>query len=387
VTITATSADDPSKTVTTTVTVVAVLPVFTTNPLPQVLVPGNPATFTAVASAPVAAPITVYAWERSNDLGVTWAPVGTNSPTYTTPALATTDNGALFRVTATNGNGSTTSTTAGVNQTLTLTVNGTPIELVLMPAGSFLMGQSETINSDDPKAQPAHTVTFAKPFYMAKYPVTQAQWISIMGSNPSTYCSANTTGVTDDLQRPVETVSFDDITTPATGFMDMLNAAATTKPGGSSFSLPSEAEFEYAIRAGSTGLNNYYFGSYDSGTTDPAVLALIDAYMWSNHNGLNITQAVGQKLPNAWGLFDMAGNVWSTCADDWHASYGVTGAGIPALPTDGTAWVDTPRAAQRAFRGGSFSHPQHYGQSKARGIDLATLRSNSSGFRVVLHLP
>ena len=126
---------------------------------------------------------------------------------------------------------------------------------------------------------------------------------------------------------------------------------------------------------------------------DPTILALIDTYLWSSRNSASITIPLGSthpvksKLPNAWGLYDMAGNVWQLCQDDWHASYAATGTGVPALPIDGTAWMDTPRSTLRAFRGGSWQHNSHYGQSKARGSDLHTFRALTDGFRVVLQLP
>jgi formylglycine-generating enzyme required for sulfatase activity len=188
--------------------------------------------------------------------------------------------------------------------------------------------------------------------------------------------------------------------------MDMLNAAATTKPASSLFRLPTEAEYEFACRAGTTGESNYYFGKYDPAL--PADATTIDTYMWSSNNStspsapgytVGFTQFVGQKLPNAWGLYDMIGNVWEVCQDDWHDLYdvtseytgivnGVSPTGVTVVaPTTDIAWVDSPRALSRSFRGGSCQVGQHYGQSKARGSDLANSRKETQGFRVVLQLP
>lgn len=389
---------NPAGTSVRAATTVAVLPVFTTQPAPLVLVPTSTATFTAVVSS--ASPITAFTWERSNDSGTTWTLVNTGTPPsspYTTPVLAASDNGALFRAIATNAHGSAISMAAGLNQALNVVAGSTSIDLVMVPAGSFTMGETDTapvIVSSNPAALTAHAVTIGKAFYVAKVPCTQAQWLAIMGINPSSFTTDDVPSSGDHLTRPVEMVSFDDITTPTTGFLAQLNAAtAGTRPPGSVFRLPTEAEYEYAFRAGSTGQNNYYFGSYDSGSINSTVLDLIDTYLWSSRNSaspaypLGSTRPVGMRLPNAWGLHDMAGNVWQVCQDDWHDSYDATGTGVPTLPVDGTAWVDSPRAARRVFRGGSWQHNSHYGQSKSRGRDLPNSRDFTLGFRVVLEVP
>ncbi|MBI1752337.1 MAG: SUMF1/EgtB/PvdO family nonheme iron enzyme, partial [Acidobacteria bacterium] len=274
--------------------------------------------------------------------------------------------------------------------TLSVMANGVPIDLVLVPAGAFTLGEQETTIVSETNALPAHGVTIAKAFYVAKTLTTQAQWLAVMGINPSANSVVNG-AATDDLTRPVETVSFNDITTASTGFVAMLNAAATAKPSGSAFRLPTEAEFEYALRSGSAGADNYFFGSFDPGGADPtAAYAAIDSYIWSNHNTDGVTtQPVAQKLPNAWGLYDMAGQVWQAVQDDWHANYGVTGAGIPALPVNGTGWVDDVSAnnLQCSYRGGAVDVSVRYGQTKIRGPYAKTFRDFNTGFRLVLQLP
>ena len=266
-------------------------------------------------------------------------------------------------------------------ETLSLTVNGIPFELVLVPAGTFTMGETETTIGSYPVALSPHSVTIARAFYVAKVPCTQAQWLAIMGSNPSNFSAPD---YAEDLGRPVEKVSFDDITAPSTGFLDLLNAAALTRPAGSGFRLPSEAEFEHACRAGST--TNYYFGAFNpgAGASDVATIA---TYIWSSSNSAGMTHPVGQLRPNAWGLYDMAGLVWQLCQDDWHASYDVTGIGIPARPDDGTAWVDIPGGAERTYRGGEFDAASEFCQSKFRQPYLQTYRDVNAGFRLVLQLP
>jgi formylglycine-generating enzyme required for sulfatase activity len=320
------------------------------------------------------------------------------------------------------GGGSPHTATTNVNYPpATLTVTGSgglSIDLVLVPGGVFTMGQTNTSGGvDEPTALPTHPVTIGKAFYMAKFPCTQAQWVAIMGSNPSTFTAANdftVPGLPADplFLRPVEQVSFDDITTATTGYLDLLNAAAsaslTSQLAGATFRLPTEVEYEFACRAGTTGESNYYFNPDPNTDLDPIVptdSTTIDGYMWSITNSTNasypagFTQLVGQKPANPWGLYDIIGNVWEICQDDWHDLYDVTSeypgtigpvssTGVTLLaPSTDIAWVDSPRAANRAFRGGSCQHGQHYGQSKARGTDVHTMRSATDGFRVVLQLP
>lgn len=225
------------------------------------------------------------------------------------------------------------------------------MDFVLVPAGAFTMGS----DAPEDNAPAPHTVTFRKAFYMARTELTQAQWMAIMGANPSQF-----TG--DTLA--VETVSWDAIRTPGTGFLDQLNTALP----GCGFRLPSEAEWEYACRAGTT--TAYFFGA---DTTS------LGTYAWIAPSG---TQAVGTKAPNPWGLYDLAGNVWEWNEDDYHSVY--TGA-----PLDGSAWVDAPRGANRVLRGGSSISPfdQHYFRSASRGYNGSDHADASIGFRVVVPVP
>ncbi|WLT30232.1 SUMF1/EgtB/PvdO family nonheme iron enzyme [Geothrix sp. PMB-07] len=260
--------------------------------------------------------------------------------------------------------------------TLTVAAGSTSIDMVLVPGGTYTMGESETTIGSEAVALPPHSVTLAKAFYVAKVPVTQAQWSALMsGNNPSDFVGPTF---------PVTNVSFDDITAPTTGFLDSLNAAASAKPTGSTFRLPTDAEFEYATRAGTT--TNFYFGSYDTGV--PADQSVVDTFVWSNSNSAGAIHPVGALLPNAWGLYDMSGLIWQLCQDDWHADYAASGPGIPALPVNGSAWVDSPRAAGRVYRGGSWAGAPWQAQSKFRGpYNHNDALNNNAGFRVVLQLP
>ena len=162
---------------------------------------------------------------------------------------------------------------------------------VWIPAGRFRMGSryNEAGREDD---ETPHVVTITRGFWLGKYEVTQAQWMAVMGENPAHFQA-------DGAERPVERVSWDD----CCEFVRRLGA----KGGG--FRLPTEAEWEYAARAGRT--TPYAFGS------DPGLLA---AHAWHDMNSGSETHPVGTVEPNAWGLFDMAGNVWEWC-NDYYGPY------------------------------------------------------------------
>ena len=218
--------------------------------------------------------------------------------------------------------------------------NGIGMELILVPAGSFMMG-SESGKADE---KPRHEVTISQPFYMGKYEVTQAQWQAVMGSNPSNFKGDNL---------PVEQVSWDD----AIAFIARLNA----QKDGYSYRLPTEAEWEYACRAGTTG---DYAGD-------------LDAMAWYDKNSGSKTHDVGTKLPNAFGLFDMHGNVWEWCQDWYHDSYN-------GAPADGSAWLSGGEQKYRVLRGGSWDSDAANLRSAYRYWDTPDYRGGGNGgFRVV----
>ncbi len=231
-----------------------------------------------------------------------------------------------------------------------------PLEMVWIPPGSFMMGSPEDEQGRLDSEGPQREATIPEGFWMSKYPITQAQWQAVMGNNPSRDKGDN---------RPVEMVSWNDIR-GTEGYLEQLNK---THPG-YNFRLPSEAEWEYAYRAGTT--TRFYWGD-DMNHTQ------IDDYAWYNKNSSSITKDVGQKLPNTWGLHDMAGNVYEWCEDDYYGNYN-------GAPTDGSAWVDSPRSTRRLLRGGSWdSHPNLCRAADRRYYGPVS-RYFFFGFRVVFAL-
>jgi len=217
--------------------------------------------------------------------------------------------------------------------------NGVKMELALIPAGTFTMGADD--GSEDQK--PPHPVTISKPFHIGKHEVTQKQWQAVMGENPSRFKG-------DGL--PVENISWDD----CQEFCKKLSAKA-----GKEVRLPTEAEWEYACRAGSTG--KYCFGDSKDG---------LETYAWYDMNSALATHQVGQKKPNAWGLHDMHGNVWEWCADR-DGKYEAEGATDPAGPSSG---------ALRILRGGAWTCDARLCGSAVRLDDRPHSHNSLFGLRV-----
>jgi formylglycine-generating enzyme required for sulfatase activity len=198
------------------------------------------------------------------------------------------------------------------------------IVLRLVPAGEFDMGSQispeEAARKHGGQAEwyideyPLHKVKISEPFYIGKYEVTQKQWKAVMGSNPSRWTGDNL---------PVEKVNWN-------------NAQAFCRKAGGGLRLPSEAEWEYACRAGSKA--RWCFGD-NEGTRGEY------AWYWGNRDFK--THKVGKKKPNAWGLYDIHGNVWEWCEDVWHSNYN-------GAPSDGRAWTTGGDQSSRVCRGGSW---------------------------------
>jgi len=243
-----------------------------------------------------------------------------------------------------------------------------PLELVRIPAGSFQMGSPETERSRDSAEGPVHTVTINYDFYLGKYEVTQEQWLAVMGVWPGT-APSSADGIGDIY--PAYNISWND----AQAFIAALNThIMTTGQGPATVRLPSEAEWEYACRAGTQ--TRFYFGdslSVDDACSDDGVRS---QYMWyCGNNSPKGSKPVGEKLPNAFGLHDMSGNVYEWCEDDWHGSYS-------GAPSNGSAWLDTPRGAYRVERGGFWQHNAQYCRSALRFSLSPNNRSGIFGFRL-----
>ena len=223
---------------------------------------------------------------------------------------------------------------------------GITLEMVKIPAGSFLMGDESFFDSEKPQ----HRVNLQE-FYLGKYPVTQEQYQAVMSDNPSNFKGF----LKNTSTNPVEGVSWDD----AQAFCQKLNDKT-----GKKYRLPSEAEWEYACRAGIQ--TRYYFGDNEK---------KLGEYAWYEYNSGSKTHPVGQKKPNNWGLYDMSGNVWEWCEDGWHENY-------ENAPTDGTAWNENHSVTNlRVLRGGSWGDNPWLCRSACRCSD--GYRFNYFGFRVV----
>ncbi len=219
--------------------------------------------------------------------------------------------------------------------------NSIKLEMVYVPGGTFAMGSPEGEGRTSEK--PQHEVT-VQPFFMGKYPITQAQYQQVMGKNPSRFKG-------DD--RPVEEVSWDD----AVEFCRRLSQQT-----GKEYRLSTEAEWEYACRAGTT--TPYYFGE------------TITDKLANYYRNVGETTSVGQFSPNAFGLYDMHGNVWEWCEDDSHDNY-------QGAPNDGKAWV-LGKNSTKILRGGSWYDRREVCRSATRSyFNRRDFRYDYVGFRVV----
>jgi formylglycine-generating enzyme required for sulfatase activity len=206
--------------------------------------------------------------------------------------------------------------------------NDTGIDFVQIQPGEFMMGCSVGDIDCNADERPIHKVQITKPFQIGRFEVTQAQWMAVMGSNPSTIKGDN---------HPVETISKDE----AHQFINRLNA----KNDGFRYRLPTEAEWEYAARAGT---NSSYTGK-------------LDEIAWYNGNSEDETHPVGQKKPNGWGLYDVEGNVKEWVEDYYSANYYASSPAVdPTGPQNAGGRGGRGRGGPRGFggrRGGRFGGP------------------------------
>ncbi len=223
----------------------------------------------------------------------------------------------------------------------TKTDSKTGMKFVWIPKGCFTMSSEEGYNNE----RMPHKVCFKKGFWMGKYEVTQSQYERIMGNNPSKF---------EGYMHPVENVSWNE----ARDFVEEMSYVS-----GHNVRLPSEAEWEYACKA---GRNSKYCG--------PGGRA--DRLGWYRDNSSDKTHTVGGKRPNAWGLYDMSGNVSEWVQDYYHENY-------RGAPTDGSAWQEGGMDTH-VLRGGSWKYDLDSLRSTDRGWLMPSLHYATHGFRVVL---
>lgn len=230
--------------------------------------------------------------------------------------------------------------------------NSIDMEFALIPAGEFEMGSPLDEKNWYKNEKPVHKVNIEKAFYLGKYLVTQKQWAEIMGINPSKF-------VGDD--RPVDRVSWGSVQE----FIKKLNEKEETDR----YRLPSEAEWEYACRAGTN--TRYSFGDSES---------KMEEYGYCDNLDIG-SHPVGQKKPNPWGLYDMHGNVWEWMQDKYHESY-------EGAPAQGSAREDDNGSSKtmRVLRGGSWQTSAVGCRSASRYYYPEVARRNSSraGFRILM---
>jgi formylglycine-generating enzyme required for sulfatase activity len=237
--------------------------------------------------------------------------------------------------------------------------NSIGMKLVLIPKGTFMMGSPE-IEEGHQKDENQHEVTISKGYYLGVYEVTQAQYEKVIGKNPSLYQGAIVGNENADL--PVENVSWHD----AVEFCKKLSDLPEEKKAGRVYRLPTEAQWEYACRAGSK--TAYSFDDEEG---------LLPEYGWFSSNSSDRTHTVGLLEPNAWGLYDMHGNVWEWCND----RYGEYPKGAVSDPTG-------PRkGSDRVLRGGSWNGVASYCRSALRYWYVPSFRNNYLGFRLALSSP
>lgn len=233
-----------------------------------------------------------------------------------------------------------------------------------LPSGAYLMGSPETEADRVADEGPRRTVRVAR-FAIGKYEVTVGEWRACVADG---FCRAVDATGRDDAE-PIVGVAWTDVTGEGVaeqGFVAWLNS----KTDGAPYRLPSEAEWEYAARAGADSA--YAFGD------DPAAL---DAYAWFNANSARGAAPVGSKAPNSWGLYDMHGNVWEWVRDCWHPNYA-------EAPTDGTAWMagGGGECARAVTRGGAWNDLPWALRAAYRGWSTRDRRRGDVGFRVARSL-
>jgi uncharacterized protein (TIGR02996 family) len=253
---------------------------------------------------------------------------------------------------------------AGVRPAVPEVVNSIGMRFVLVPPGTFWMGSPERdVHRDNPEC-PRHEVEITRPFALGAFPVTQRQFESVLHHNPSRFCA---TGAGKDAVRGLDTASLpvdSVIYAEAVSFCEALSKLPEEKNAGRAYRLPTEAEWEYACRAGTSA--RWSFGDREADLKD---------HGWFRDNAGGTTHPVGQKLPSAWGLYDLYGNVAEFC-HDWKDDryYARSPRKDPPGPKQGHS---------RSLRGGAHSYGPEYCRTAYRDAIMPAGRNPVVGFRAL----
>jgi len=305
---------------------------------------------------------------NATNKNVTWKSNAESVATVSTSGVVTAVAAGTAKITVTTTDGNKTADCA-------VTVTKAFVEMVSVSGGSFQMGSNDSLDNG---ASPPHTVTLSA-FYIGKYEVTQEQYKTVMGSNPSDFSSDPASGEVQE-KRPVEQVSWYDAVefcnklsvkeslqevytisgrTPASGY-PITSATVTADFSKNGYRLPTEAQWEYACRAGTTT-------AYNTGDT------ISDNTGWYKENSESKTHEVGKKSANAWGLYDMHGNVYEWCWD-WYGDYS-SGAQTNPMGASSGSW--------RVVRGGCWNDEAKKLRSAYRNLISPSDRGSYLGVRVV----
>jgi len=225
---------------------------------------------------------------------------------------------------------------------------------ILIPAGTFRMGSPKNEEGRKKNESPQRAVRLHRAFYLGKYEVTQSQWRAVMGTSPA--------GFHGDIL-PVENVSWDE----AMAFAEELTRLVKERNSGKTrFFLPSEAQWEFACRAETTGPYSFEGGEKK-----------LRRAGWFRENAAQKSRPVGGLGPNPWGLYDMHGNVWEWCADPVHETY-------QGAPSDARVWQEGGDETRRILRGGSWLDRAHKCRSARRGCAAHAEKHKYVGFRLAL---
>ncbi|MGA2618543.1 MAG: formylglycine-generating enzyme family protein [Thermoguttaceae bacterium] len=235
--------------------------------------------------------------------------------------------------------------------------NSIGMKLVLIPAGEFMMGSPDSDTKAKPHEKPQHRVRITRPFYMAVCEVSQGDVQRVTGKEGSSHSTA----VQDPNQLPTEELTWED----AVDFCSRLSQLQEEQAAGRTYRLPTEAEWEYACRAGST--TKWHFGDDPAAGTE---------YLWYRDNAGGTLHGVGEKKPNAWGLCDMHGNAREWCADWYNPDYYQVS---PAVDPQGP-----PTGTERVIRGGTAFDNADYTCSTTRASMRQEYRGGWTSFRVVM---